>query len=198
MLSLLYMRHINAAACTFASACGVTCSDDALLLLATWHRLVYSTLLPFMCRLSGYDSVVQQSVQASNEGNRVPNVHGTCAPGELQLPAGYTSEPTATAAARVKHIRSTWTEEEDVKPEEHNELKWTADELLARAQKVQRRREELEAAAQLEQLPPAERGEAYKRLQRRLKELYREFGGIRGLPSFSKLSYFRCVEQQDY
>lgn len=89
-----------------------------------------------------------------------------------------------------------WTAaEQDVTGADAQELKWTAVELLARATSAQRKVDEVFEAAALPELPPEERKVAYDKALATVKALQSDMG-VRGLPCFSRLSYFRCCTTQ--
>lgn len=150
-----------------------------------------------------YSKAVQQQVQVDRDGRRQPNVqqgnagtssgavpaqHGDLA---ADMPSGYAREiyeQRYVDAARVK-----WSpDQESVEVSGHQELKWTAEELLLRAKLMAKEAAELEKQAKLSELSPSARAQAYERLQKQLKALAKK-RGVRGLPCFSRLSYFRCA-----
>lgn len=145
------------------------------------------------CRPLGYSAPVKQRVQADRHGKRMPNVHGPREPGKLHLPKGYADASAPVAEGDVEKLRTTWTEPVETTWEDDSELVWTAMELIGRAMRVQQRIDQLEADARLHKLPAAERAKAYKQLQKNIKKVCKEYGGVKGLPIFHRLKYFRHV-----
>ena len=140
-------------------------------------------------RLTCYCESVDQRVQVGVDGQRTPNIHG-----DGPLPSGYVDAPSSPTAEPAAEPRACWTEPVRVAPTDAGELKWSADELIGRATHVQSTLDQMEAEAGLAALPPEERRKAFAALQKSAKKFCATFGGLRGLPRFSELSYFRCAD----
>ena len=151
------------------------------------------------CRFLGDAGAMQKPVQVTAGGQRLPAVHTrACDPAtQHRLPSGYLGFAADSSydsdELRRARLRSCWTDDVEVAWDEANELKWTADEMLFRAVRAEQLglEEEHKLPTPLADLPPEERKAAFKRLQRRLKKIWL-LHGVRGLPVFYKLSYFRC------
>lgn len=129
---------------------------------------------------------MQQPVQVDDALQRCPNIHG-----DGPLPGGYSNAAPADNA--LPQLRPAWSDTTLVTPNDTQELKWTADELIARATFVQRQLDEMEAELGLAALAPEDRRTTFAAFQKKAKKFCATFGGVRGLPEFSKLRYFRCA-----
>ena len=143
-----------------------------------------------------YAKAVQQKVQVDAGGTRQPRVHSAASRTagqdsmERSLPSGYARRHYEQA--HLLRARSEWSADEcEVKVAGHSELKWTAEELMARAHQMNRDVTTLQQRAKLADVPADARKEAWAKLQKQIKAREKK-RGVRGLPCFSRLSYFRC------
>jgi hypothetical protein len=107
-----------------------------------------------------------------------------------QLPAGYASaEPMPDSPSS---LRIHWSQKTEVEWGPDHELKWTAAELVMRAELAEAATAELIAdlGVPLERMYPSQRREEWVKLQRRLEQVHRKIG-VKGRPPFAGLSYFR-------
>jgi hypothetical protein len=84
-------------------------------------------------------------------------------------------------------LRLKWTAEEvELTARDHQELKYTDDEMYCRALRAEAERQK--GRTDLQNLPPKQRKEQYDAAEKAAKAVH---PGVVGMPVFSMLSYFR-------
>jgi hypothetical protein len=162
-----------------------------------------------VCRLLGWGSKVQQSVQVTGDGVHIHIGLERNNPMRLDcgLPLGYADVQRNSNEELIQtypHIRHEWSEVQetewgDIAP---SPLQWTAAEMVFRARRAQAawcetlRRERKQRPA--EALSEHDRSIAYKTAVKKHKKWVKETGGgVVGMPDFCRLSYFRSVFSPD-
>lgn len=85
-------------------------------------------------------------------------------------------------------------EEVSLTSKDHKEMKYTDDEMYARALRAEALRDQVrrEKETNLRDLPPEQRRQQYNSAEKAAESVHL---GVQGMPVFSKLSYFRYKHQ---
>lgn len=169
----------------------------------TKHLLLFTSNVFFPRRFLGWqeNESIEQKLQITEDGDTLPGLHqpeNNTHPA-LMLPWGYSAQTQQdlNAHGALKN-RMMWSEKRRTTwgGRHCSSLEWTATELVARAQNAEDNcNKELQtkrSGRHALQMDKEQRSRAYQSAKTAHKAwVKRTTGGVKGMPSFSALSYFR-------
>lgn len=148
-----------------------------------------------------YEAKASRRMPATKDAVRVPDIHERDAVASmLGVPAGYAGEHPPVSRGQLPPTYANTLRngdrltDDEAEWEDTHEMKYTAYELHERAQHVQNLWDKavMEVQPPLHQQSPEDRKKAWKKLMKDAGPLHTETG-LRGMPGYSRLSYFRCL-----
>lgn len=140
---------------------------------------------------------------ATKDAKRIPDIHKRDhVARQLGVPAGYAGEDPPVSRSQLPpchaeslRIGARLTDDE-ADWDDTEELKYTAYEMHERAQSVQDQWDKSlrNLSPPLHQQDPEARKKSWKKLKSDAEKVQTETG-LRGMPGYSRLSYFRCVRE---